>query len=144
MENLRSFLGMLAGVAITLSLASCGLAPSVRDSKVLGQPDKKISGMQLIYRKAEMKTVSTRSYGRGGVSQTDTGFDKFGDIVVKQANETLGKQGINVVEAKTIEGKGPIAAETVPKDSRGGRLPILIISPVSGTIQASNHATRAS
>jgi len=125
-------------------LAACGSAPTVRDSKVLGANVAKVQSLQFIYRNADMRTTSSSSYGRGAFV-ADTGFNSFGAQLVKQVQPVFTPRGVAVSDAKVIDGAARISVDTPPLATAAGLLPqILIITPVSGKVSATGHATTAS
>ncbi|MDP1655160.1 MAG: hypothetical protein Q8K91_08475 [Hylemonella sp.] len=108
-----------------------------------------MKSLQFVYRKAEMRTVSSTSYGQGGVSIANTGFDGFGPLLVKQAEAAFAQQKVTVVGAKVIEDKEPIKVESSSQAADDGTArtfaaPVLIVTPTSGKVSANQHATRTS
>ena len=125
-----------------LLLAACGSAPTVKESAVLGPVSTKVEALQVVYRNVELKLVSQTSYGRGGVSIGNTGFDSFGTQVVKQAKAAFAQQKIMIVSAKELAEKESIQTEASPAGGRAAS--ILVIAPSSGKIDANQHMTMAS
>jgi hypothetical protein len=129
--------------AVIFLLSACGSAPSISESKVLSQNAEKAKALQFVYRKPQMRTVSSSSYGTG-VRVGDTGIENFGLLVAKQAESVFAANQIKVLSAKVQEGNGPIAVDSTPQTDGSGAGQLLVVSPESATVTANRQSTRTS
>jgi len=143
MKKSIRFINYFPLLAVSFLLLSCGSAPLVKDSKVLISNVEKTHSLKLIYLNAEMKITSSNSYGKGAIA-ADTGFNGFGSLIVKQAEPAFSQRGVEVVDAKVLNGKEPILVDPPPNDTGSAALPILIIAPTTGKISTNGRATNTS
>lgn len=133
------FLGL-----ISLLLVACGSAPTIKESKVMSTITDKTRNLQFIYRKVEMRLVSTTSYGSGGVSIANTGFDDFGPLLARQAEIVFAPYQVGVMSAKVIEGKEPIRIDVSQAGASTNAPAVLVVAPTSGKVSGNGRATSAS
>lgn len=121
-------------------LAACGAAPTVSTSQIVGAHADKLHAMQVWYRVAQLTTTSSSSYGRGYAPVADMGLGRFGPLVAQQATPVFAQRGVTITGTRVIEEGDKSRANTEELRNVG----VLFISPKSGRIQATNHATSAS
>ena len=133
----------LALTLLALNLAACGSAPTVRDSKVMVANAEKTKSLQLIYRDVEMKVTSTT--GTLYHASTDNnGFDGFGKLVANQSETAFAKFGVAPISSRVLERNTRLSIDAIPRGAGDVILPVLVITPMSGKLNANVHAATAS
>jgi hypothetical protein len=138
---MKRFIWLLVLSAIALLISACGSAPTISESKVISPVAEKVRTLQFVYRKPQMRTVSSSSYGTG-VQVGDTGIENFGPLVAKQAESIFAVNQIKVRSAKVQYGSGPIAVDATPQTDGGSAGQLLVVSPESATVTANRMSTR--
>ena len=132
----------LVYVALVVLLASCGAAPSVRDSQRIDTTSPRIDHLIFVYRHSDMKIVS--SYGTGSVSHGETGYLEFGKFLINQAPIVFQSYGVNVPISRQVEAKTPLDVQS--ETSTGGTQAnfMLLLYATSGRVSANRQATHIS
>ena len=128
---------------LPLLLGACG-APTVHDSKVLGAKADKLTRLQLVYRVVHMRLGETRKFGSGNELEhliPEIGVDSFGAPLARQAAPVFAAHGVTVTQARIFEGSENIRIEAAADGARIA--PMLVITPVRGTIVTNRFSTRA-
>lgn len=134
-------LGLLLATGILALVAGCASPPSVRESSLLVKGHDRAERINFVYRKVEMKTVSSHRYGQGA-SIADTGFDDFGKLLVEQAGDVFASRKVTVLSSSLLDGAAAMPA--FPAKAGEAPAPVLVVVPVSGTSQASRQSSRTS
>lgn len=141
--------GIWLTLLVPVLLSACGHAPYVKSSSVININPEKIDTLSYAFYAQKLKK-SVSSYGnaasvvRPTVVLSDSGFNDIGRWTVENAPQVFARHNITIAETRYLESDDLSTPQPIQKDVNGKSLPLLLLTPLEGTITGNGHATVSS